>query len=85
MEEDHPLDTAARVFGSQQRLGQYLGVTKQAVSQWKHCRTVPIKYCVPIECATGGAVSRRQLRPDDWFRIWPELVTKKYPAPKQAA
>lgn len=27
-----------------------------------------------IEQATGGKVSRKQLRPDDWFVIWPELV-----------
>lgn len=27
-----------------------------------------------IELATGGKVNRKQLRPDDWFVIWPELV-----------
>lgn len=26
-----------------------------------------------IELATDGAVSRQQLRPDDWKVIWPEL------------
>ncbi|WP_236185053.1 transcriptional regulator [Pseudomonas protegens] len=26
-----------------------------------------------IEFATGGAVTRQDLRPDDWSRIWPEL------------
>ncbi len=30
-------------------------------------------YCVAIEKATGGAVSRKDLRPDDWHLIWPEL------------
>ena len=30
--------------------------------------------CVSIERATGGAVTRRDLRPDDWARIWPELA-----------
>lgn len=37
--------------------------------------------CVQIERATNGAVTRRDLRPDDWHRIWPELVTRKHPAP----
>lgn len=30
--------------------------------------------CVRIERATGGAVTRRDLRPDDWAQIWPELA-----------
>lgn len=29
---------------------------------------------VAIERATGGAVSRRELRPEDWQRIWPEMA-----------
>ena len=41
--------------------------------------------CVAIEQATGGAVTRRDLRPDDWHRIWPELVTPEHPAPEPAA
>ncbi len=27
-----------------------------------------------IERATAGAVTRRDLRPDDWHLIWPELA-----------
>lgn len=30
--------------------------------------------CVSIERATEGAVTRRDLRPHDWDRIWPELI-----------
>ncbi len=30
---------------------------------------------MPIERATNGAVTRRDLRPDDWHEIWPELAT----------
>jgi DNA-binding transcriptional regulator YdaS (Cro superfamily) len=30
--------------------------------------------CVSIERSTGGAVTRRDLRPDDWQDIWPELA-----------
>lgn len=27
-----------------------------------------------VEMATGGMVGRKELRPDDWFVIWPELA-----------
>ena len=40
---------------------------------------------VLIEQCTAGAVTRRDLRPDDWHRIWPELVTDQYPAPEAPA
>lgn len=33
--------------------------------------------CVRIERVTGGAVTRRDLRPDDWHQIWPELVDQE--------
>ena len=33
------------------------------------------KLCVDIERETGGAINRRDLRPDDWREIWPpELI-----------
>ena len=37
-------------------------------------RRPPAEICPGIELATGGRVHRRDLRPDDWHRIWPELV-----------
>ena len=40
-------------------------------------RQVAPEVCVAIERATSGAVARRDLRPDDWQRIWPELVEAK--------
>jgi DNA-binding transcriptional regulator YdaS (Cro superfamily) len=30
--------------------------------------------CVSIETETQGSVRRQDLRPDDWSRIWPELI-----------
>lgn len=36
---------------------------------------------VAIERATEGAVTRRELRPDDWWLIWPELIDEAHPAP----
>ena len=34
---------------------------------------IPIVRCVQIEKLTNGAVTRKDLRPDDWHEIWPEL------------
>lgn len=48
------------------------------VSQWKNNRRpVPLEYMAVIEQATGGKVTRKDLRPDDWHLIWPELARKK--------
>lgn len=74
MTAPHPIDAAANVVGSQAALAGLLGVTKGAVNQWKlDGRKVPIEHCATIERVTAGAVTRRDLRPDDWPRIWPEL------------
>ena len=50
-------------------------VSPPVVSDW--CtgkKAVPVERCAPIERATGGEVTRRDLRPDDWAAIWPELA-----------
>jgi DNA-binding transcriptional regulator YdaS (Cro superfamily) len=54
------------------------------IRQWQHGyadRQPSPESCVAIERATDGKVTRRDLRPDDWHRIWPELVTEEFPAP----
>lgn len=52
------------------------------VRQWRHRyvasggstpREPSPASCVLIEEATGGLVTRPELRPGDWMRIWPEL------------
>jgi len=30
--------------------------------------------CVVLERVSGGQLTRRGLRPNDWHRIWPELI-----------
>jgi DNA-binding transcriptional regulator YdaS (Cro superfamily) len=69
---------AVHVIGSQAALARALSVTPVTVGQWlkpddKTGRHVPPKQCVRIEKLTGGKVSRRDLRPDDWLELWPEL------------
>lgn len=44
-------------------------------------RPLAAETCVSVERATSGTVTRRDLRPDDWWLIWPELVTAEHPAP----
>lgn len=40
--------------------------------------------CVAIERESGSVVTRRELRPDDWWLIWPELITDEFPIPTSA-
>lgn len=58
-------------------LASKLGVAAALVSQWRTgARPVPIERCVSIEQATEGAVTRIDLRPNDWWLIWPELAER---------
>lgn len=34
--------------------------------------------CVLIELKSSGEVTRKDLRPDDWPEIWPELVASNH-------
>lgn len=66
-------------------LAKVIGVSQPTVSDW--CtgkKRVPVERCVPIERATLGAVTRKDLRPDDWQDIWPELVTPPTTEPATA-
>jgi DNA-binding transcriptional regulator YdaS (Cro superfamily) len=70
----HALDRAALATGGRVNLSQVLDVTLGALGNWK-IRGVPIERCYAIERATNGVVTRKDLRPDDWQEIWPELAT----------
>jgi DNA-binding transcriptional regulator YdaS (Cro superfamily) len=37
-------------------------------------RPFAAEYCVAIEKATAGEVTRQELRPDDFWKIWPDLA-----------
>ena len=64
----------------------FVGVHPVMVSQWASgIKAVPAERCADVEAATAGAVTRRELRPEDWHRIWPELVTDEHPAPEERA
>ena len=74
VERENPLDLAARVVGGRIALAGVLNVTQAAVGNWKLRGSVPIEHCAAIERATAGAVTRQDLRPNDWESIWPELA-----------
>ena len=59
--------------GNQAALSRALNVPASLLSAWASGdRPVPIPRCVPIEQATDGKVTRRELR-SDWAQHWPEL------------
>jgi DNA-binding transcriptional regulator YdaS (Cro superfamily) len=59
-----------------------VGVHPVMVSQWATgAKPVPVDRCAAIDKATGGKVTRRDLRPLDWHEHWPELVNAEHPAP----
>ena len=61
--------------GSIGALAKTIGAHSPDVSRWASGgRPVPEKAAVAIERASGGLVTRKELRPDDWQDIWPELA-----------
>jgi DNA-binding transcriptional regulator YdaS (Cro superfamily) len=62
-------------------LRELIGAKSDAqLRQWQHGyaeRRPSPENCVSLEQATGGVVTRRDLRPDDWQKIWPELIQEQ--------
>jgi DNA-binding transcriptional regulator YdaS (Cro superfamily) len=57
------------------RLAVHLGVPPSFISKMASGeKSIPLQHMSAIEAFTGGAVSRKDMRPDDWPRIWPELA-----------
>ena len=71
------LNTAIDAVKGVGKLAEAIGVGQSVVSNWRARDSVPAEHCAAIEQATKGAVRRWDLRPDDWFRIWPELKRLK--------
>lgn len=70
----------------QRILAEQIGVCVVLISQWANKRrSVPAARAVAIEIATGGEVTRRDLRPDDWEKLWPELSSQAAEGVRHAA
>ena len=61
--------------GNATALSEKIGVSLSYLSQLsvEGAQISPIR-AVEIEQATDRLVTRQELRPDDWQRIWPELA-----------
>lgn len=68
------LELAIKIVGGSSALAALIGVATSLPSMWKRRGQIPIANCLAIERATNGAVTRRDLRPNDWQDIWPELA-----------
>lgn len=78
MSDFSPVRTACDILGGITSLAKQLSVAPQVVHRWASGQQpVPIIRCVEIEELTGGQVTRKQLRPDDWHQIWPDLREQK--------
>ncbi|MGE0716898.1 MAG: transcriptional regulator [Alphaproteobacteria bacterium] len=59
------VERAVRCVGGQASLARKCGVSQAHVWHWLHkTRRVPAERVLAIESATGGHVSRHELRPD---------------------
>lgn len=62
-------------YGRQVRLAAHLGIPAPSVAGWlSGRRPVPVVHGAAIEQFTGGAVTRQDLFPTEWRRVWPELA-----------
>lgn len=63
------LKRAVQKFGSHGAAARAIGVSQQAVTRkMNNGGRVPAEWCLPIERATAGEISRHDLRPD----LYPE-------------
>lgn len=61
-------------FGSQVALARGIGVTQQAVSYWLKSGQIPPTHCAKVEVLSNGRFTRKELCPNGWQSIWPELA-----------
>lgn len=64
MDTTTAIERACEQAGGQAMLAKIIDVTPQAVNQWVRKGVAPPERVLAIESATGGAVTRYELRPD---------------------
>ena len=66
------------IRGNQSYLAKKTGISSAFINQIaRGVRGVPVQSAATIEKATNGAVTRQEMFPDDWEKIWPELAKKQ--------
>ena len=73
------LKTFLKGLPSDEARDQFAKDCGTSLGHMRNCIYVPGKTlhpatCVLVERKSSGAVTRRDLRPDDWQAIWPELA-----------
>jgi len=64
---------------TQAELGRRLKASKSAVNNWR-ITGIPSEYCKDIELMlvnTTDPMTCKDLRPDDWFKWWPDSKSRK--------
>ena len=64
--------------GRQAALAKAIGAYAPDVSRWADgSRPIPFHFGAQIEVATGGAVTRQEMFPEEWKKLWPELDRRR--------
>ena len=59
------LRAAKDILGSERAVASVVGVKQPSVNYILNAgKKVPAEWCIPLEQATGGKITRHQLRPD---------------------
>jgi len=67
-------------------LAQRLKVPNVSVSNWANGkRPIPIRWMPIIEKQTNGLVTRKDLCPNNWHELWPELAQQDQTSTEDAA
>jgi DNA-binding transcriptional regulator YdaS (Cro superfamily) len=62
--DENPLERAIRIVGGVSRLAELLHVKGPSIYKWRRFQRIPAERVLCIETATGGQVTRYELRPD---------------------
>ena len=66
------------IRGNQSYLAKKTGIAPAFINQIaRGVRWVPAQSAAAIEKATNGAVTRQEMFPDDWEKIWTEFAKKQ--------
>lgn len=77
---------AIELAGGTAHVARSLGLSRQVVYFYSTgARRLNTDHGAALEALAGGQVTRQQMWPKSWQRIWPELATAANSAPQQAA
>lgn len=67
-----------KILGGGAAVANLLQIRPASVSEWTVRNSIPddklIRLAVCLESVTKEEISRRDLFPEDWMKIWPELA-----------